>query len=869
MAGHAELASQFIYLSTIETTGVWRQIMRLIGPRSSACFCGLLLWLFPAVAHGQRAYVLPQIKVPHPYYFREMYLPQATSGPSALAWSPDGTEIIYSMQGTLWRQKVGTTTALQLSDGPGYDYQPDWSPDGRRVVFVRYDGKTMSLRLLDLTNGQDSALVENGAVNVEPRWSPDGTQIVYVSTLFEGRWHIYLADRSARPPVRLTDRHDSTLPRYYYSVYDHYLSPAWSPDGKELLVVSNQGHIWGTGALWRMKADSGAELSLVHDEETNWRTHPDWARDGRIVYASYQGRQWHQLWIMPATGLNPFQLTFGEFDAVNPRWSPNGTKIGFIGNEEGNTSLRFVTVPGGRIDTLVIKERRFLQPHTLLSLIVVDAATGKPTPARVSLLGANGRSWVPDDAWRHADDSSDPRTQQMEYGYFHTTGTARISLPAGHYQYEISRGPEYVPARGTIEIGTSPRLLSIRLRRLTNLPALGWYGGDLHVHMNYGGWYHNTAGHLALQAKAEDLHVVEDLIVNKEGRVPDIELFTGKPDKVSDPETLILHDQEYHTSYWGHTGLLGLRHNIILPGYAGYTHTAASSLWPTNAEVHDQARAQGGITGYVHPFDGPIDPADTTVALKDEFPADLALGKIDYFEALGFVDDYMANAVIWYKALNCGFKLPAGAGTDAMANYASMRGPVGMDRVYVKAGPGGLDRDRFYAGLTAGRTFATNGPLLDFALNGQPIGSDVKVDASTRSVVARVSLTSYVPVERLEIVGNGKVVATFPLTGSRMRFRGTVVLPVTGSGWYLVRAIGDSVRFPVLDVYPYGTTSPIYLFVGGQLIRSKADAAFFRDWIDRLIEGVKRYPEFNSEIERDKVQVQLTVARKVFADRAE
>src|ERR1051326_3753140 len=48
-----------------------------------------------------------QIHVPHSYYYREMYLPQATSGPSAAAWSPDGEELVYSMQGTLWRQRLG------------------------------------------------------------------------------------------------------------------------------------------------------------------------------------------------------------------------------------------------------------------------------------------------------------------------------------------------------------------------------------------------------------------------------------------------------------------------------------------------------------------------------------------------------------------------------------------------------------------------------------------------------------------------------------------------------------------------------------------------------------------------------------------
>jgi dipeptidyl aminopeptidase/acylaminoacyl peptidase len=829
----------------------------------------LLLLLIPALASGQRQPVLPQIKIPHPYYFREMYLPQATSGPNALTWSPDGSELIYSMQGTLWRQKVGSTTAVQLTDGPGYDYQPDWSPDGQSVVFVRYDGHQMSFRMLDLSTGADSPLVENGAVNVEPRWSPDGTRIAFASTLFEGRWHVYLLDVTAplppRPPVRLTTDHDSNLPRYYYSRFDHYLSPVWSPDGKELMVVSNQGHIWGTGAIWRMKADSGAALTLVHDEETNWRTRPDWSRDGkRIVYASYQGRQWHQLWVMTAEGLNPFQLTYGEFDAVNPRWSPEGMRIGYIANEGGNTSLRIVTVPGGRIETIKSAERRYLRPHTSLTVRLLDGATGAATPARVSITGEDGRSWVPDDAWRHADDSFDPAERKMEYGYFHAKGSARISVPAGVYRYEVSRGPEYAPVRGSVTVGTTPQTVTARLTRIANLPASGWYSADLHVHMNYGGWYRNTSSHLALQAKAEDLHLVEDLIVNKEGRIPDIELFTGKPDPVSDAETMILHDQEYHTSYWGHTGLLGLSRNIILPGYAGYSATAASSLWPTNAEVHDQARAQGGITGYVHPFDYDIDPADTTVALKNEFPVDLALGKVDYIEALGFVDDYMATAKIWYRALNCGFRLPTGAGTDAMADYASLRGPVGMDRVYVRSGTGPLSRKGLYAGLVAGKTFATNGPLLDFSLGGQPIGSELKLAAGSHRLVAKVSLTSYVPVDHLEIIGNGQVVATVPLTGNRMRYSGTVTLPVDRSGWYLLRAIGDSAHTPVLDVYPYATTSPIYLTVGGAPIRSADDAKYFLAWLDRLAQGVATYAEFNSEAERERVQAQIAAARRVF-----
>src|SRR5438128_11923189 len=107
----------------------------------------------PAMAQAQREPVLKQVGVPHAYYWREMYVPQVTSGPSAVTWSPDGTELIYSMQGSLWRQKIGSMVARQLTSGPGYDYQPDWSPDGRFVSFARYASDAIELELLDLPSG--------------------------------------------------------------------------------------------------------------------------------------------------------------------------------------------------------------------------------------------------------------------------------------------------------------------------------------------------------------------------------------------------------------------------------------------------------------------------------------------------------------------------------------------------------------------------------------------------------------------------------------------------------------------------------------------------------------------------------------------
>jgi len=130
--------------------------------------------------------------------------------------------------GTLWAQDIGTTRTEQLTAGPGYDYQPDASPDGKSVVFDRYDGNSIELELMNISSGKVSPLTSNGAVNLEPRWSPDGSRIAFVSTSFQGRWHVFtmeIRDGHGEMPKRLTTDHDSKLPRYYYSVYDHYLSP--------------------------------------------------------------------------------------------------------------------------------------------------------------------------------------------------------------------------------------------------------------------------------------------------------------------------------------------------------------------------------------------------------------------------------------------------------------------------------------------------------------------------------------------------------------------------------------------------------------------------------------------------------------------
>src|SRR5208337_1547137 len=114
------------------------------------------LLLFACVAcFAQREAVLKQIDLPHPYYFREMYLPQLTTGPSAAAWSA--------------------------------------ASDGRWVVFARYHHDAIELWSLDLQTRRTQQMTTAGAVNVEPRFSSDGHHLAFVSTSCKGHFHIFVA----------------------------------------------------------------------------------------------------------------------------------------------------------------------------------------------------------------------------------------------------------------------------------------------------------------------------------------------------------------------------------------------------------------------------------------------------------------------------------------------------------------------------------------------------------------------------------------------------------------------------------------------------------------------------------------------------
>ena len=826
----------------------------------------------PPAAHAvERAPVLAQVSAPHSYYWREMYVPQLTGGPSSLAWSSDGEALFFSMQGRIWRQRLDSSRAEEVAAAGGYDYQPDVSPDGKSLVFSRSAGDAINLILRDLVSGKETPLTQGDAVNLEARWSPDGGKIAYVTTAESGNFHIAIAERKEgawthrrwRPETR------SGVGRYYYSQVDHELSPAWSPDGADLVFVSNENALHGTGRILRQKFDLSAPAEIIRDEETNWKARPEFSPEGRrISWSSYYARQRHQLWMTTAAaGGFPMPFTYGEFDVTGARWSPDGSKIAFISNEDGGLQLEIIDVVGGARQKLVQKELKRKAAAAALRLRIVNSR-GEEVAARVAIRASDGRDYAPAGALIRADDYRDTM-RGVETHYFHTDGDDVIAAPAGEVEIRVWRGLASTPVVKKMQLPKAGAAVDIALDDLA-ADFAGWRSGDVHTHMNYGGAYRENIAGFARQADAEALDLAFNLIVNKEQRITDIGEFSPTPVRPEGAGAVVAQAQEFHTSIWGHLGLLGLDDHLLITDYVGYPQTAVASLYPDNATVAELAHRQSALVGYVHPYDPPAPDPSQAGPLSHSLPADVALGLVDYLEVVGFSDHKITERV-WHRLLNCGFRIPAAGGADAMANYASLRGPIGLDRTFVDLGPEApLDPAAFTRawldGLKAGRSFATNSALLDFKVENVGPGGEIGLKKGAHRLKFSARMKSIAAVTRLDVIVNGEVATTLPLTNDGRSARAEGELTLDKSAWISLRAASDEASGDVFDLYPYAVTSPIYVSVDGKPVRSREDADYFIAWIDRLIDHAAK-GEFNTEKEREIVLANFRKARKEFENR--
>jgi hypothetical protein len=249
-----------------------------------------------------------------------------------------------------------------------------------------------------------------------------------------------------------------------------------------------------------------------------------------------------------------------------------------------------------------------------------------------------------------------------------------------------------------------------------------------------------------------------------------------------------------------------------------------------------------------------------------ELPVDAALGKIDAIDVMSYPGDELRTCEFWYRLLNCGLRLAATAGTDTFMNQCDMEqfsNPPAGDRVYALV-EGEFTVESWCEAVRAGRTFVTNGPMLSLEVNGQIPGDEIAAHAGAAIGVV-VEAGSYVPMERVELIVNGEVVATAMAEDEGQRALLAHELKADASCWIAARAVGAHHRL-ALDDHVFAHTSPVYVSVDEQPIRDPASAAYFVEWIDRLIDLCARRAKYPDDASRDRVAALFREGQAVFSE---
>ncbi|MFB3922728.1 MAG: CehA/McbA family metallohydrolase [Terriglobia bacterium] len=446
---------------------------------------------------------------------------------------------------------------------------------------------------------------------------------------------------------------------------------------------------------------------------------------------------------------------------------------------------------------------------------------------------------------------------------FVTGGEFKIALPPRTYKLVVERGPEYraITKQVVIQSGES-REERIELQRWVNMNARGWYSGDLHNHRDVG-----DMDQLML---AEDLNIAPTLTEwvwedSHISRAPKTSTKALAIRRIDDTHVYSTQDTEIERLREGPgaVDLVGLNAPISFSGYRLFppsdvftkaTHArqgwvdAEKITWRDGAAL--MALGQVDFAGIVHNHFN-RHGVETETAPWGMIPK----GKPEYETPLGMA---LWTMDVYYKFLNCGFKLAVSAGSASGVKPA----PLGFNRVYVHMTEKFGYRPWFRA-LKAGHSFGTNGPMLFLTVNGKEPGETIVVPGgagkSSKTLKVHVEASTAGQLEKLEILWKGQVVKYVVSSETGSILIGDAEIEVNDTGWIAARAFeksSPSIRF--------AQTSPVYVQVGSSRGIVAGDVKFFLEWMDSEIAYYRSQVGFKSESDRQAMLDFFRGARAVF-----
>ena len=488
-----------------------------------------------------------------------------------------------------------------------------------------------------------------------------------------------------------------------------------------------------------------------------------------------------------------------------------------------------------------------------LELAILE--NGEPAASRVTVFGSDGLAYAPSDGSALA-----KMTWTAGQPFFYGRGKALLRLPAGRARLTAVRGFEAEPARGEVRIRPGEvASATLDLRRRSSVSGDGWWSGDSHIHLNYNDHEFLTPEDMLLQAEAEDLNVANLMVANSSGwQVHDEQYFEGQPHELSTARHKLRWIEEMRSNFYGHMCLPGID-RLVRPLFTGFSDSPHPWDYPPNYNQAVGAQQAGGVASYAHP--GYNLTGDPFTMSARELPVDAALGAVEAMDVLSNSNE-RAVTPYYYRLLSSGLRLVASAGSDSFTNRRH-HWVAGGQRVFVNTGKTTLDYGEWIEAYRAGRTFVSNGPLLDFKVNGELPGAEIDAEPG-QQIGVEVQARSLVSMSSLEIVQNGEVIAS--AKGPSLELRLDHEVTVGGSSWIAARVDGEFHPLVANDFRLYAHTTPVWLNVGGKRHRDPEALRFFAGWIDRLIAAVKARGKFEEPAHRDEVIRLFERAREYYAE---
>ena len=229
--------------------------------------------------------------------------PPAFNGKIAFAATRDGNYEIYAMD-----PDGGNPT--NLTNHPAVDYEPAWSPDGKRIAFVSNRTGRDSIFVMKADGTNPTLVTPSGT---SPTWSPDGKRIAFQRSV-DHVGEIFVVGVDGTGLTNVTN-----------TVSFNEAHPAWSPDGTRIAYWKSDGYIWTSSP----DGSNPTKLSTLYGGS------PTWSPDGKkIAFSGGDGDS--DIYIMGSDGSNPTSLPLPG-DDVHPAWSPDGKKITFEHRPEDGT----------------------------------------------------------------------------------------------------------------------------------------------------------------------------------------------------------------------------------------------------------------------------------------------------------------------------------------------------------------------------------------------------------------------------------------------------------------------------------------------------------------------------------------------------